>query len=59
VISGEGARLYPAQVRNAWPSELDLMARPAGLRLRDRWCGWQREQFTRDSRTHVSVYAKG
>ena len=44
--------------RYAWPSELDLMAQLAGLRLRDRWSGWNREPFTTDSRSHVSVWEK-
>ncbi len=44
--------------RYAWPAELDLMAQIAGLRLRDRWGGWNREPFTTDSRTHVSVWEK-
>jgi SAM-dependent methyltransferase len=44
--------------RYAWPSELDLMAQLAGLRLRDRWSGWNREPFTTDSRSHVSVWQK-
>jgi SAM-dependent methyltransferase len=44
--------------RYAWPSELDLMAQLAGMRLRERWSGWKREPFTSDSRTHVSVWEK-
>jgi hypothetical protein len=56
VITEEGVRLYPVQLRYAWPSELDLMARLAGLRLEDRWGGWQREPFTSVSQFHVSVY---
>ena len=44
--------------RYAWPAELDLMAELAGMRLRERWSGWQREPFTSDSRKHVSVWAK-
>jgi hypothetical protein len=44
--------------RYVWPSELDLMARLAGLRLRERWGGWAREPFTGDSRQHVSVWEK-
>jgi SAM-dependent methyltransferase len=44
--------------RYAWPSELDLMAELAGMRLRDRWSGWKREPFTSDSRKHVSVWEK-
>jgi len=49
---------YPVEFRYAWPAELDLMARLAGLRLRDRWAGWRREPFTNLSRAHVSVYEK-
>ena len=44
--------------RYAWPAELDLMARLAGLRLRERWSGWAREPFTSDSSQHVSVWEK-
>jgi SAM-dependent methyltransferase len=44
--------------RYVWPAELDLMAELAGLRLRERWSGWQREPFTSDSRKHVSVWEK-
>ncbi|MFI8239064.1 class I SAM-dependent DNA methyltransferase [Streptomyces sp. NPDC085866] len=44
--------------RYVWPAELDLMARLAGLRLRERWDGWSREPFTSESRQHVSVWEK-
>jgi SAM-dependent methyltransferase len=44
--------------RYVWPSELDLMAKLAGLQLRSRWSGWNREPFTSDSRSHVSVWEK-
>jgi SAM-dependent methyltransferase len=44
--------------RYVWPSELDLMAQLAGLSLRDRWADWNREPFTTDSRSHVSVWEK-
>jgi SAM-dependent methyltransferase len=44
--------------RYVWPSELDLMARLAGMTLRERWSGWKREPFTGDSTTHVSVWEK-
>jgi SAM-dependent methyltransferase len=47
----------PVELRYAWPSELDLMARLAGLTLESRWEGWLREPFTSVSRSHVSVYA--
>jgi SAM-dependent methyltransferase len=56
LLSEGGIRLYPGALRYAWPSELDLMARLAGLRLRERWAGWRREPFGPDSGLHVSVY---
>jgi SAM-dependent methyltransferase len=59
VIGEEGVKLYPVQIRYAWPSELDLMARLAGLRLRERWSSWQREAFASASTRHVSVYELG
>ena len=58
VLTRDGVRLYPIVTRYAWPSELDLMARIAGLRLKDRWAGWNREPFTATSTRHVSVYAR-
>jgi SAM-dependent methyltransferase len=58
VFTRDGVRLYPIVCRYAWPSELDLMARIAGLRLIDRWGGWNREPFTAASRLHVSVYGR-
>jgi len=57
-LSREGVRLYPTVTRYAWPSELDLMARIAGLRLKDRWAGWNREPFNSASSMHVSVYGR-
>jgi SAM-dependent methyltransferase len=48
----------PYEFRYAWPAELDLMARIAGLRLEHRWAGWHREPFTSVSQSHVSVWAK-
>jgi SAM-dependent methyltransferase len=44
--------------RSVWPSELDLMARLAGMELRERWGDWDRSPFTADSPSHVSVWAK-
>jgi SAM-dependent methyltransferase len=44
--------------RYVWPAELDLMAKLAGMRLRERWAGWKREPFTGESRQHVSVWEK-
>jgi SAM-dependent methyltransferase len=49
---------YSTPHRFVWPGELDLMARLAGLSLRERWAGWTREPFTSDSRAHVSVWQK-
>jgi len=49
---------HSAPYRYVWPSELDLMARLAGMRLRDRWEDWTRTSFTGDSRKHVSVWEK-
>jgi SAM-dependent methyltransferase len=57
VIDGRLERLS-IPFRYAWPSELDLMARLAGMSLRERWSGWKREPFTSDSSTHVSVWEK-
>ena len=48
----------PTEMRYAWPSELDLMARLAGMRLEHRWGGWAREPFTHLSPSHISVYLK-
>ena len=58
VLTGERIGSYPVEGRYAWPAELDLMARLAGLSLRERWGGWKREPFTSVSRSHVSVYEK-
>lgn len=44
--------------RYVWPSELDLMAQIAGMRLRERWSNWHRDPFTSDSTSHVSVWEK-
>lgn len=56
-ISGAGVRLNPIVQRYAWPAELDLMARIAGLRLKGRWDGWNREPFT-GKHNVVSVYGR-
>ncbi len=55
-LSNEGVRLNPIVTRYAWPSELDLMARLAGLRLKERWAGWNREPVSSASANLVSVY---
>ena len=56
VLTEAGVRLYPVQLRYAWPAELDLMACLAGLRLRHRWGDWERRRFDASSTRHVSVY---
>jgi SAM-dependent methyltransferase len=57
LVDGEWMRLS-VPFRSVWPSELDLMARIAGMRLRERWSGWKREPFTSESGKHVSVWEK-
>jgi SAM-dependent methyltransferase len=49
---------FSAPFRYVWPSELDLMARLAGMTLRERWSHWSRAPFTSDSGQHVSVWEK-
>jgi SAM-dependent methyltransferase len=58
VITDGQVRLYPVQIRYAWPAELDLMAQLAGLRLRERWSDWQRAPFTAASTKHISIYER-
>jgi SAM-dependent methyltransferase len=58
-MSRDGPRLTPLTMRYAWPAEIDLMARLAGLSLEQRWGGWDRSPFTALSAMHVSLYRKG
>jgi SAM-dependent methyltransferase len=58
VADGSGIRETRTPFRYVWPSELDLMAKLAGMSLRDRWAGWDRSPFTGDSTSHVSVWEK-
>jgi hypothetical protein len=55
-FDSQGLRLYPVALRYCWPSELDLMAEKAGLRLRQRYADWDRRPFASDS---ASVYRLG
>jgi SAM-dependent methyltransferase len=55
-IEGGTARTALSRHRYAWPAELDLMARLAGLELRERWADWSETPFTADSPSHVSVW---
>lgn len=58
LLSEDGIQVYPAQLRYIWPTEMDLMARLAGLRLRERWGDWDRSPITSKSEGHVSVYER-
>jgi SAM-dependent methyltransferase len=57
-VEGDKVEVFSPPFRYVWPSELDLMARLAGMTLRERWAGWKREPFTSDSTKHVSVWEK-
>lgn len=57
-LSEEGIRLFPVVLRYAWPSELDLMARLAGLHLKHRWGSWDKGTFAAGSTRHISVYGR-
>jgi SAM-dependent methyltransferase len=57
-VNGE-TKTFSIPFRYAWPSELDLMARLAGMSLRERWCDWNRQPFTAESRSHISVWQRG
>ncbi len=58
VVEAGKLERFSVPFRYAWPAELDLMAELAGMTLRERWSGWEREPFTSDSRKHVSVWEK-
>jgi hypothetical protein len=57
-VDGDKLEVSSVPFRYVWPAELDLMARLAGMSLRERWSGWKREPFTSESRQHVSVWQK-
>lgn len=58
VFSNNQVNNYPVEIRYCWPSELDLMAQLAGLRLRHRWSNWTRGEFNATSEKHISVYER-
>lgn len=58
IVDDSGGREVRTPFRYVWPSELDLMARLAGLSLAERWAGWDRAPFTSESTSHVSVWQK-
>jgi len=57
-VRADGMKLVPFMMRYAYPCELDLMAQLAGMRLQDRFGGWDKQAFDRESAMHVSVYEK-
>ncbi len=57
LVDGQLER-FSVPFRYVWPSELDLMAQMAGMRLRERWSDWSRAPFTSDSAAHISVWEK-
>ena len=57
-VAGDKLEVFSAPFRYVWPSELDLMARIAGMTVRERWSGWNREPFTSESTSHISVWEK-
>jgi SAM-dependent methyltransferase len=57
-VSSDGPKQFKTPYRYVWPSELDLMARLAGLARKERWAGWTREPFIGESSSHVSVWEK-
>jgi hypothetical protein len=57
-IGESQAEVFSPPFRYVWPSELDLMARLAGMTLRERWSGWRREPFTSGSTKHISVWER-
>ncbi len=57
LVHGERRRLS-VPFRSVSPAELDLMARLAGMQLRERWADWNRSPFTAESTKHVSVWEK-
>ena len=58
VVTEEGIKLYPVSLRMAWPAELDLMARLAGLELKHRWASWKKDDLDARSGAHISVYGR-
>jgi len=59
VIREDGIRLIPVKIRFAFVTELDLMARLAGMRLRERWGDWDRSPFAAGAAKHISVWELG
>jgi hypothetical protein len=58
ILSPAGIEVRPNRLRYVWPSELDMMARAAGLSLRERWSDWSGAPFTADSSFQIAIYEK-
>ena len=58
ILTKSGAQSYPVRMRFAFPAELDLMARLAGLRLRQRWGDWDGSACSGVSGKHISIYGR-
>jgi len=56
IVSEHGIQMFPLMMRYFWPSELDLMAKLAGLRLERRYGNWDKSPYTRDSSRQISVF---
>ena len=57
-VTNEGVEMYPVFIRYAWPAEMDLMARLAGMALRERYADWRMTPFTSEAKMHISVYGR-
>ena len=57
-VTADGGRFWTVPFRYAWPAEMDLMARIAGMRLKHRWSDWDRSPFEHESTKQVSVWEK-
>lgn len=57
-VSERRVKLHPISIRYAWPAEIDLMAQLAGMKLLERWGGWQKAPFTSSSDVHISLFGK-
>lgn len=57
-LINQQVNLFPVEIRYAYPAEIDLMARLAGLQLKARWSDWQKNEFTSASSKHISVYER-
>ena len=57
-ISAAGLVLSPIRLRRGAPTRVRPDGHIGGLRLRDRWGGWNGEPYTATSWRHVSIYER-